>query len=339
MSEKAIAFVKDHVREDIIKVDLINGSGSNRKYYRLFFQKSTPLILTENSFLEENQSFFYLTSLFDKEKIFVPKLLAIDKNQTFYLQEDLGDISLFDKLQEAGFTDEVFLLYQKSLEALADLQIRLSKQIDYSKLYDFQQFDEKVVYNDLFYFKNFFLDRLDISYQKAVLIENFQQIAKTVSGLPKDFFLYRDFQSRNIMTHNSQIYFIDYQGGMKGFIGYDVVSLLYQAKAQLPNDWKEKLKYAYFQAFLSKNVLKIKELEKGFELGMVLRFFQVFGTYGLRGLVERKAHFLDSILYNLKNLELLLEKDLLKDYPYLEQIAVKLISQKTTQKIKELIKA
>lgn len=339
MPEKAIAFVKDYVQKDISKVEFIKGSGSNRKYYRLFFQDAASMILTDNNFSKENQSFFYLTHLFAKDKFFVPKILAIDESQIYYLQEDLGAISLFDKLQKEGFTEIVFSLYQKSLEALADLQIRLSKQIDYSMLYDFQQFDEKVVFNDLFYFKNFFLDRLDIAYQKAELIESFQSIAKAVTGLPKGFFLYRDFQSRNIMIHEGHTYFIDYQGGMRGFIGYDVVSLLYQAKAQLPSMWQEKLKDIYFEAFLSNNVLTDRELTKGFELGMILRFFQVFGTYGLRGLLERKAHFLDSILFNIKNLELLLERGLLKDYTYLEKIAVELTSPITEQKIKELIKA
>ncbi len=339
LPNKAIAFVKDYVREDIKRIDLINASGSNRKYYRIFFQNSEPLILTENSFLKENQSFFYLTETFYQEKVIVPKLLAIDRSQTFYLQEDLGDISLFDKLNQEGFSDAVFSLYQKALEALADLQIRLSQKIDYSKLYDFQQFDEKVVFNDLFYFKSFFLDRLDIAYRKAELIETFQQIAKAVSGLPKRFFLYRDFQSRNIMIYHDKTYFIDYQGGMKGFVGYDVVSLLYQAKAQLPNIWREKLQNTYFEAFLSKNILTKNELIEGLVLSKILRFFQVLGTYGLRGLVERKTHFLDSILFSLKNLALLLEEDLMKDYPYLEQITSELSSSKTEQKIKELIKA
>ncbi len=337
LQSSTIAFAQTFFNQKVDKFLPLSASGSNRKYYRLFLSDGQTYILTENDFVAENQTFFYLSQLFAGHSFAVPDILAVNDSQTAYIQQDLGDLSLLMILEQEGFTDRVLALYEQSLKQLAQLQIRLKKKIDFKKCYDFNQFDEKVVYNDLFYFKNFFLDRLDIPYQKGRLINDFERLAQQINDLKQDFFLFRDFQSRNIMVRQNDVFFIDYQGGMSGFVGYDLASLLFQAKAQLPQAWKAHLKTVYCQPFKDNDLLSEDTLNRGCQMGLILRVFQVFGAYGLRGLIEGKPHFLSSIRLNMNNIKYVLEQNYLQDFPYLNTIAQKLISENTQEKIKQIL--
>lgn len=337
LSGTDIAFVEKFLQKSVEEIQLIANSGSNRNYYRLFMKDGKTYILTENAFTEENNTFFYLNDVFEQHQILVPELLAVNTEKNFYLQADLGDESLLHILQRQGYTQSVYALYEKSLKQLADLQITTKEKIDYSHCYDFQKFDKKVVENDLFYFKDYFLERLQIPYQKATLIEEIHQLSEAVSNLPDWYFLYRDFQARNIMIRENKPYFIDFQGGMKGFLGYDLVSLLYQAKANLPTDWRQNLKDYYFGIFEKQEGLSRESLEESFRLSLILRFFQLLGAYGLRGLVERKPHFLESILLHLEQVPILLDRNYLDDFPYLKNILQVLTSDEVKEKVKNLI--
>lgn len=337
LSNPEIAFVENFLHKKVEEVQLIANSGSSRKYYRLFTEGKKTYILTGNSFTEENASFFYFHDVFEQNGVFVPKLLAVSPQEGFYLQADLGDENLLHVLQREGYTSSVYALYEKSLKQLAHLQISTKDKIDYSRCYDFQKFDQKVVQNDLFYFKDYFLERLQISYRKANLIEEIHQLAEAISTLPDWYFLYRDFQSRNILIQDNEPYFIDFQGGMKGFLGYDLVSLLYQAKANLPEDWRESLKDFYFGIFEKQERLSRESLEESFRLSLILRFFQLLGAYGLRGLVERKPHFLESILLHLEQIPILLDRNYLDDFPYLQFLIQTISEPEIFEKIKKLV--
>jgi len=335
-SKEAVLFVNTFFQKPLSKSELIANSGSNRKYFRISIENIT-YILTENNNIDENKSYFYLADLFYKSNIKVPKLVSFNQEQTIYIQEDIGDESLLNFKENKGYSDEVFEMYKRSVKQLTQLQTSLKNKINYEKCYDFQQFDEKLVLNDMFYCKDFFIERLDFPFKKAALIDDFIHISKQIQELPNEYFLYRDFQSRNIFIKNESPFFIDFQGGMKGFLCYDLVSLLWQAKANLPMEWKEKLKEIYFNEIISTEKISIQSLEKSYKISLILRIFQLMGAYGLRGLVERKAHFLDSILLNINNIKYLLDENYLNDFPELKRISTYIVSKGGTKRINEII--
>lgn len=337
LSLKAEVFLKNNIQEKMTSITPITNSGSNRNYFRIN-TSTKSFILTESEFVEENQSFLYFTELFLKHLINVPQVLAVSDDKTLYLQEDIGDLSLLDFLSKDGFNNQTHQLYKESLSQLASLQIKTKNLIDFSNCYDFKAFDQQQVLNDLFYFKDFFVERLNIPYSKNQLINEFFQMAEIIKSFDHSYFLYRDFQARNIFLKDEIPYFIDYQGGMQGFLGYDLVSLVFQAKANLPEDWQLKLKLHYAKIFINQGLISEEQFDQQYKMSLILRFLQILGAYGLRGLVERKTHFMESILHHLKNLKLLLNQNLLKPYPETERLITFIVSEKGENLINQLIK-
>ncbi len=335
--KEAVFFIENTLQSKVNRLEAITNSGSNRQYFRIFTSEKT-YIFTKSLNIDENQSFFYFSNKFNENDFLVPKLIAVNEDQQFYLQEDIGNQSLLDFVLNENYNENAYQYYEKSLEELAKLQMFSKTNIDFQQCYDFKIFDEKVVLNDFFYFKSYFLDKLDIAYKKSDLIIDFQLIAEKIKIFKMGYFLYRDFQARNIFIHKNQPYFIDFQGGMNGFIGYDLVSILWQAKANLPNEWKEKLKKHYFDFFINTNDMTLKGLQYQYEISLVLRFFQLLGAYGLRGLVEQKTHFLESILHHLENLKYLIHNNLLVEYPELQRITAFFITNEGKNLIKNHIK-
>lgn len=288
----------------IDQLDKLPQAGSERQYYRVFAGNST-YIATHGTNLKENESFLYFSAHFTEKGLATPKVLCINEEHDVYLQEDLGDESLLNRLEAKGFTDEVYTLYQKSLQQLARLQVKGDEGLDYSKCLTNTVFGKQAIMADLLYFKYYFLDALRRPYDKQKLIEDFEALSNYLSHTEYQFFMFRDFQSRNIIIGKEEsVHFIDYQGGMKGAPQYDLASLLWQAKANLPNTWKQSLleEYiTYFEAEVGEAV--DREIFRGQYHGYVLiRLLQVLGAYGFRGLFERKAHFLTSIPLALQNL-------------------------------------
>lgn len=337
LSLQAEVFLNNSLHNQVTSIVPITNSGSNRNYYRIF-TSTKSFILTISEFVKENQSFFYLTELFQKFDINVPTVLAVNQDKTIYLQEDIGDLALLDVLLKEGYNNETYQFYQKSLSQLANLQIKSKNTIDYNNCYDFKAFDKHQVLNDLFYFKDFFIERLNIPYSKNQLINDFFQIVEVIQSFDHSYFLFRDFQARNIFINNNEAYFIDYQGGMQGFLGYDLVSLIFQAKANLTEDWQQKLKNHYAGIFINNGLINQEQFDLQYNMSMVIRFLQILGAYGLRGLVEKKAHFLESILHHYKNLQLLLDLNLLKPYPEIERLILFIVSKEGKELINQLIK-
>lgn len=285
-------------------IDLLPQSGSERRYFRLH-GKEGSVIGTYGANIKENESFIYFSSLFSEKKLATPQLLAVSKDRVFYLQEDFGNTSLLNKLEAGSFTPYVYDLFKKSLTELARLQVKGDMGLDYNRCLTNKEFGKQAIMADLLYFKYYFLDALRKPYDKQKLIDDFEALSNYLTHTEYKYFMFRDFQSRNIMiTPDDNVHFIDYQGGMKGAPQYDVASMLWQARANLPDEWKDNLLGDYMNAFeqlinapLDRNIFRSQY--NGYVL---IRLLQVLGAYGFRGLFERKAQFLTSIPLALRNL-------------------------------------
>jgi aminoglycoside/choline kinase family phosphotransferase len=289
----------------ITGIDKLPQAGSERHYFRIHTAHKT-FIATYGANLKENDSFIYFSKHFKKKNLQVPQILCINDEKNIYLQEDFGDVSLLNRLEENGFTTNVYDLYKKSLQQLALLQVKGHEGLDYKKCLTNSSFGKQAIMADLLYFKYYFLDALRQPYDKQKLIDDFEALSNYLSHTEYKYFMFRDFQSRNIMvTPDDDVHFIDYQGGMKGAPQYDVASLLWQAKANLPDEWKQHLLEDYMDAFEKVVEEPIdKDIFRSQYNGYVLiRLLQVLGAYGFRGLFERKAHFLTSIPLALQNLK------------------------------------
>jgi aminoglycoside/choline kinase family phosphotransferase len=309
--ESITALYKKWKGVDAISVDLLPQSGSERRYFRLNGTDG-PVIGTYGANVKENETFFYFTRHFNQKDLSVPQILTISDDQQFYLQEDFGDISLLGRLEAEGFTENIYALFQQSLNALALLQVKGDKELNYANCLTNAEFGKQAIMADLLYFKYYFLDALRKPYDKQKLIDDFEALSNYLTHTEYKYFMFRDFQSRNIMVTPSiaegkreTVHFIDYQGGMKGAPQYDVASMLWQARANLPDEWKEKLLEDYINSFeniigqsIDRNIFRSQY--NGYVL---IRLLQVLGAYGFRGLFERKAQFLTSIPMALRNLK------------------------------------
>lgn len=317
---------KDHFSEEAQSRERIAQSGSDRRYYRLISGKKTAIgTLSENT--AENNSFFYFTELLRKHKIRVPEVYACSRDRKAYLQEDLGGESLFDKLQKEGLTPEVKTLYRKALYELARLQWLAGRETDFKQCCATAAFDERAILADLLYFKYYFVDLQRVPYDRQALQEEMDSLARELGRYQPQMLMYRDFQSRNIMVlPKGEIAFIDHQGAMQGPPQYDLASLLWQAKAALPDSWKEELLNSYLESIKEIGV-RIDELHfrRGYGQFVLLRLLQVLGAYGFRGILERKLHFLTSIAPALRNLHHFLDNNpQIPAYPELRKLLERL---------------
>ena len=292
-------------KDEITGIDKLPQAGSERHYYRIY-TATKNFIATYGANIKENESFIYFTEHFIKKNLATPQLFCVNAEKDSYIQEDFGDASLLNKLEELGYVPEVYNLYKTSLHQLALLQIKGDEGLNYEKCLTNTSFGKQAIMADLLYFKYYFLDALRRPYDKQKLIDDFEALSNYLSHTEYKFFMFRDFQSRNIMVKgNGDVGFIDYQGGMKGAPQYDVASLLWQAKANLPEDWKNYLLEAYINSFESivEETVDRDVFKSQFNGYVLIRLLQVLGAYGFRGLFERKAHFLTSIPLALQNLK------------------------------------
>ncbi len=305
-------------------------SGSSRKYYRVKTSEAS-VIGTYNANVEENEAFFYLTEHFGKMHLPVPQLLAVNKERTCYLQSDHGDDTLFSHVQHALATGkydaQTVGLFKQTLEQLVRFQIEGHRGLDYSKVYPVPCFDKPSVMDDLDYFKYYFVKpHAEIVFNETRLKAEFNTFADVVCQAKNDFFMYRDFQSRNVMIDHDKPCFIDYQGGRRGSLQYDVVSLLYQVKAQMPQSLRDELLGYYKQALTAYLDPDSVDFDRYYPYFVYLRLLQVLGAYGFRGLIQKKAHFIESIPYALKELKTWNEKHPLDAYPELQSVILQVVS-------------
>jgi aminoglycoside/choline kinase family phosphotransferase len=309
-------------------------SGSDRRYFRLEGDKGT-VIATINGNVAENNTYFYFTELFRKHGINVPEVYRIAKDRRAYLQQDVGHSSLFDILMKEGYTDHVKKCYKTSLEQLARLQWIAGREADFNQCFSTKQFNEEAIMADLLYFKYYFADLQKVHYDRALLMDEMQHWSREIGRMQPLTLMYRDFQSRNIMVQDGKVWFIDFQGSMQGPPQYDVASLLWQAKANLPESWKEELLTSYITSVNALPTPRVDEIyfRKGYAQIVLLRLLQVLGAYGFRGLLERKPHFVSSIGPGLKNLSAFLaDHPQLPAYPELRSLLEKLCSPAMQEK-------
>lgn len=294
-----------------VGVDVIQQSGSDRRYFRLHGTGRKTVIGTHGLNVPENEAFVYFARQFSQKGLQVPEILAVSEDKTVYLQQDFGDTSLMNVLEEKGFVPEVHALFKESLHQLATLQVRGDEGLDYSRCLTNKEFGRQAIKADLFYFKYYFLDALRKPYDKQALGDDFDALSSYLTHTEYKYFMFRDFQSRNILLSDAKPYFIDFQGGMKGAPQYDVASMLWQARANLPDEWKTGLLEDYMNSFetIVGEAIDRDVFRSQYNGYVLIRLLQVLGAYGFRGLFERKAHFLTSIPQALKNLKWFLENN------------------------------
>jgi aminoglycoside/choline kinase family phosphotransferase len=290
--------------ETVTSIDKIPQSGSNRIYFRIHTTENS-FIATYNNNIKENQTFINFSRHFFAAHCPVPQIFAVTEDNSIYIQQDFGDVSLLNKLEENGANSYVYALFEKSLKALAYLQIKGDHNLNYNWCITSKEFGKQAILSDLLYFKYYFLDTLQIPYDKEKLVDDFETLSAYLTFADQKYFMFRDFQSRNIMIKNEEVHFIDYQGGMKGALQYDVASILWQAKAGLSDEWKNNLLHYYINCIEEQLQTKIDRSRfiSQYNGYVLIRLLQVLGAYGFRGLFERKAHFLTSIPLGLKNLK------------------------------------
>ena len=289
-----------------VSITKLPGSGSNRVYARITGEEKT-VIGAWNPDMKENNAFVAFSEHFFQAGLPVPEVLCYQPDNFAYLLSDLGDNTLYQLLTDsrAGTNEvstQIVAYYKQSLEWLAEFQIRGGAGIDYSLCYPRAAFDDQSVRWDLNYFKYYFLRLAKIPFDEQELENDFTSLCSLLSEADSNYFLYRDFQSRNIMIFNDKPWFIDYQGGRKGALQYDVASLLYDGKANLPDSLRAELLEFYLGNVSGKYRIDRAGFMKYYPAFILIRIIQALGAYGYRGYFEKKRHFLQSIPFALENL-------------------------------------
>jgi aminoglycoside/choline kinase family phosphotransferase len=306
------------------------GSGSYRRYFRVTGHSSTAIGVFNND-VKENLAFLSFTRHFLDSGLPVPEVFSEDVPENIYLLRDLGDLTLYEFLTRErkdhdDFPDRVAGIYLRVIKDLPRFQVTAGKGIDYSLCYPRAAFDRQSMLWDLNYFKYYFLKLARIPFDEQKLEDDFGAFTGWLLEEDHDYFLYRDFQSRNIMLLGNEPFFIDYQGGRKGPLQYDIASLLYDAKASIPQESRDILLNVYLESlagYISLDREKFLRYYYGFVL---IRIIQSLGTYGFRGYYENKPHFLQSIPFAIKNLVYLFrEKRIVPELPELTHVLARIM--------------
>jgi aminoglycoside/choline kinase family phosphotransferase len=298
---------EQHFHSPVERVQPVQGElgGSGRKIIRLTGAGKSAIGILYGV-REENIAFLDFSRHFRKHGLPVPEIYGEALDQGAYLEEDLGDTTLYEVLsknrQGESIKPQVVAAYRKVIATLPRFQIEAGRDLNYKVCYPRGSFDRQSISWDLNYFKYYFLRLAGIPFSEQALEDDFDALTQFLLSAQRDFFLYRDFQSRNIMLRDGQPYFVDYQGGRKGALQYDVASLLYDAKADLPPDLRQQLLDHYLDSLSGYTDLKREEFMRHYYAYVYIRIMQALGAYGFRGFYERKVHFLQSVPYALKNL-------------------------------------
>ena len=255
---------------------------------------------------DENVAFLEFSRHFRRHGLPVPEIYAEDLSEGAYLEEDLGDTTLFEFLGRNRTGDNIapqaVEAYRKVVAALPKFQVDAGRDLNYKVCYPHDRFDRQSITWDLNYFKYYFLRLAGVPFNEQALEVDFGRLTKFLLGANQEYFLYRDFQSRNVMLRDGQPYFLDYQGGRKGALQYDIASLLYDGKADLPPELRQELLDYYLDCLSSHVPVDRAVFMEHYYAYVYVRILQALGAYGFRGFYERKAHFLQSVPYALKNL-------------------------------------
>lgn len=310
--------------EEVREMLKLSANGSNRQYWRLRGERH-QCIAAYNGDVRENEAFYYYSHFLGRKGICVPQVYAIDATRCCYLQEDLGDTTLYNyvydkRRQGGGFDAEVLELYKRVLGDLAEIQLA-GRDMDFAKAYPRSAFDAQSMQWDLNYFKYYFLKLKYVPFDEELLERDYQTLIDYLLDTDCGYFLYRDFQSRNIMLRDGKPYYIDFQGGRRGAAQYDVASLLYSAKSDIPEPIRQELLNHYIACLAEKTPIDKDDFRQHFWGYVLIRIMQAMGAYGYRGYFERKDYFLNSIPLAVNNLRTIIESHTLPiDIPHLRQV-------------------
>lgn len=318
-------------------VERLPGAGSNRQYYRIVSHEGNTMIGVVGTSAEENHAFCEIARYMHGQHLPVPELYAVSADCMRYLQEDLGSDSLFDFLKsgrESGgqYNDEQEALLHVVMSDLPRLQYEGGSQKLFRHCYPQEQMDDMSVMFDLNYFKYCYLKLTGVEFNEYKLEKDFRQLSAdllsdmNVGDNVEQTFLYRDFQARNVMLKSGRPYYIDFQGGRRGPIYYDVASFLWQASAHYPDELRDRLIDTYLQFLKRYKDMDKNDFMSHLRLFVMFRTLQVLGAYGYRGLWEKKKHFIDSIPSALANLSALINDGVCDPYPYLKEVSIRLIN-------------
>ena len=334
-SDNAKIFLENFTGIKTSGFNVLAQSGSARVNFLAKAHKE--YIITFNENIQENESFFYFSEIFSQLNLNTPTIFAISEDRKTYIQEFLGKNTLSEVIANEGLSENVKSLVKQTLQKLYQLQTATEGKIDYSKTFEYQSYDELPITHDLYYFKNYVADILELEYHKSTLLKEFKKIVELIEALEPKGLMIRDFQSRNIMVNeNNNVSFIDYQSAMKGPLMYDVISFLFQAKANFPEDFKNEMLEFYICQFDDKNIqLQLKNSEKPLQL---MRFLQVLGAYGFRGLIQRKQHFIASMEQGIENITRFAGSwENMKEFPELQKVIQQLSLEKTKLKTDTIV--
>jgi aminoglycoside/choline kinase family phosphotransferase len=319
---------------EIICYQPLTAHGSDREIIRLGDSNGNSSIGIFNENVSENRAFIEFDRHFRNFGMNVPLIYRISDDMRFYLMEDLGDTTLLIKIKEnpsRDFGEKEIDLYKKALLVLPEFQIKAGPKIDFSLCYQFDEFGDENIEYDINYFKERFLlqfykDSLDFE----LLNDDLNFLKARVMEIPNDYFLYRDFQSRNIMIKEGELYFIDFQSGRKGSLLYDLASLLYDAKAKVPQHIREMLIDYYMDVLKDYAKIDEEKMKDYFWYYAIIRILQAMGAYGFLGIVKGKHKFLESVPYALKNMNYILNERINhSELNYLRKIFGELLNDKT----------
>jgi aminoglycoside/choline kinase family phosphotransferase len=334
MNELENLFVK-YTGEKLLSKEELSASGSHRRYFRLE-SKNNSLIGVEGTSKEENRAFIELAKHFYQQGLPVPLFLTQSSDGMYYLEEDLGNTLLFDYIAEGRktgvFCESEKEMLRKTIRELPEIQIKGAINLDFSVCYPQPEFNERSILWDLNYFKYCFLKSTGLDFQENLLEDDFKKLSNILLKNQTNTFMYRDFQSRNVMIKNNEPYFIDFQGGRKGPVYYDVASFLWQAKANYNNELREELLQNYLEVLASLIPFNESEFREQLKHYVLFRTLQVLGAYGFRGYFEKKPHFLQSIPYAIENLRAILQNNI-SGYPYLITILQQLTELKQFREV------
>ena len=314
MTEQLKYIFEQWAGETLVSTTPLPQSGSYREYFRMISANHQAMGVY-NPDKSENHAYITFTNHFLKHNLKVPHLYESDIDKNVYLVEDLGNETLFSFITKnrtgEEFANKIKEHYKRALTELVKFQIDAFDELDFSVCYPRSSFDKQSMLWDLHYFKYYFLKLTQIPFDEQKLEDDFTTLIDFLLSTDVDFFMYRDFQSRNIMLKNDELYFIDFQGGRKGALQYDVASFLYDAKADIPQQVRDELLEHYLLTLNQKIKVDKAEFKKFYYGYVLIRILQAMGAYGFRGIHEKKAHFLKSIPYAVNNIEYLLSNDLL----------------------------
>ncbi|TFH64573.1 MAG: phosphotransferase enzyme family protein, partial [Gemmatimonadales bacterium] len=336
MKERLIQLFADRMGHRPDAILEMGADGSTRQYFRLVWGDQETVVGAIGPDHEENRAFLSFASAFRQVGLPVPEIFAEDREAGVWLEEDLGDTTLFQALVAARarkadelFPEEAEELFRRALAVLPRFQVEGHRAIDYRLAYPRQAFDRRSIRWDLNYFKYHFLKLAHIEFNEQRLENDFSRLTELLLEADADYFLYRDFQSRNIMIRDGEPWFIDFQGGRKGALQYDVASLLFDAKANLPPAARDRLLDHYLVSLERYAHIDQSLFRHHFQGFVMVRLMQALGAFGYRGFFERKRHFLESVPFAAKNLDDVLASGLPTDLPELESVYRRIVHRWT----------